>query len=224
MLNQKVLVLLLLASLLNISCEFNTSKQFPYHPPEYINDGLEVGTLAEVGLDTQMILNINERIKQGKYKEVHSMLIYKDGKLVFEEYYSGHKYQWDRPGYHGEYVAWDRDMLKFGIVYLHGGEWNGEQIIPGRWVEKSRIPYGNNTGIRIPIDDSCENGYPYTWWTNSISHSREEADIFAAGGRGGQSITVIPDKNMVVVFTGGNYSGRKGLHEILERFIFPASL
>jgi len=39
------------------------------------------------------------------------MLIYKDGKLVVEEYFDGHKYQWDASGHHGELVTWDRDML-----------------------------------------------------------------------------------------------------------------
>jgi len=387
----KAHILLFLAALLSICCERGLSDRFPYHAPEFIGDGLEVGTLGEVGLDTQMILNAAGRIMQGKYKEVHSMLIYKDGKLVFEEYYPGHQYQWDGPAYHGRSVEWNRDMmhtimscsksftsacigiavqegfiedvhqsifdylpdhqhlssaekskitiehlltmtsglkwnewgaphgtsandidriyfecsenpigcvlelpmvaepgreftyngggililgeilknasglridefamkylfeplgidsaswyefdngsiacegslylkprdmLKFGICYLNQGQWNGKQIIPGEWVEKSRVPYGNNTGIRIPIDDSGKNGYSYTWWTNELSKSREELDIFKANGWGGQSITVIPDKNMVVVFTGGNYAVRDKLHEILERYILPAS-
>ena len=388
----KAYLFLFLFSLLNISCQNNLSDQFPYNPPENINDGLEVGTLAEVGLDSQLILNAVGRIKHGKYKEVHSMLIYKDEKLVFEEYYPGFQFQWDGPGYHGEYVQWDRDrmhsamscsksftsacvgiavekgfiedvhqsifdylpdhqhlntagkdaitiehlltmtsglkwnewssahgtsandidriyfecsedpvscilglplvsepgkkftyngggiivlgeiiknasgmafddfslkylfeplgidsaswfqfdngsiasegslyltsrdMLKFGITYLNSGVWDDEQIVSEDWVEKSRVPFGNNTGIRIPIDDSGKNGYSYTWWTNELAHSREDVDIFSASGWGGQSITVIPDMNMVVVFTGGNYTGKKKLHEILERFVLPASL
>ena len=51
------------------------------------------------------------RLYKGKYKEVHSMLIHKDNKLVFEEYYKGHKYKWDAPKHHGEWVTWDRTML-----------------------------------------------------------------------------------------------------------------
>jgi CubicO group peptidase (beta-lactamase class C family) len=58
-----------------------------------------------------MITKAVGRIYQGKYKEVHSMLIFKDGKLVFEEYYEGHKYKWDGVNHHGELVTWDRDML-----------------------------------------------------------------------------------------------------------------
>jgi len=45
------------------------------------------------------------------YGEVHSMLIFKDNKLVFEEYLQGHKYQWDAPYHHGEWTIWNRKML-----------------------------------------------------------------------------------------------------------------
>lgn len=107
----KAHLILLLTALLNLGCEPGLSDQIAYDPPEFINDGLKVGTLAEVGLDSQMILNIVGRIRRGKHRELHSMLIYKDGKLVFEEYFPGHKYKWDGPGHHGEYVDWDRNML-----------------------------------------------------------------------------------------------------------------
>jgi len=53
---------------------------------------------------------VNE-IHRGKFKEVHSMLIFKDDKLVFEEYFQGHKYQWDAPYHHGEWVSWNRGMI-----------------------------------------------------------------------------------------------------------------
>ena len=50
-------------------------------------------------------------IHQGMYKEVHSMLIYKDDKLVFEEYFKGHKFKYDTTNHHGELVTWERDSL-----------------------------------------------------------------------------------------------------------------
>jgi len=46
----------------------------------------------------------------GRYPEVHSMLIFKDDKLVFEEYFAGHDYQWDGPNHHGELVNWNWSM------------------------------------------------------------------------------------------------------------------
>lgn len=82
-----------------------------YQPPENINDGLDVGTLEEVNIDLELIEKAVNNINRGKYREVHSVLIFKDGKLVLEEYFEGHKYQWDGPNHHGELVTWNRSML-----------------------------------------------------------------------------------------------------------------
>ncbi len=46
--------------------------------------------------------------------------------------------------------------------------------------------------------------------------------MFRANGWGGQVIMVLPEKEMVVVFTGGNYVTKSSLFEILQRFILPA--
>ena len=84
---------------------------YDYQPPENINDGLAVGTLDEVSIDSELIEKAMSDINRGKYGEVHSMLIFKDGKLVLEEYFQGHKYQWDAPKHHGELVAWNSSTL-----------------------------------------------------------------------------------------------------------------
>ena len=115
-----------------------------------------------------------------------------------------------------------REMLKFGVTYLNGGEWNGEQLIPSEWVERSAQAFNNNNGINIPIEDTGKNGYAYSWWTNELSYSGEKTMCFRAGGWGGQSIMVFPELDMVIVFTGGNYAVRSSLHKIVERYILPA--
>ncbi len=106
----KTILVLSIVSLLNISCDTNSGDSYPYNPPVYANDGLEVGTLEEVRIDSQAILKASERIHQGRHGEVHSMLIYKDNMLVFEEYFEGYKYKWDAPEYKGEHVNWNMDM------------------------------------------------------------------------------------------------------------------
>jgi CubicO group peptidase (beta-lactamase class C family) len=97
--------------LLNCSCEKEFSSQWIYGSPENINDGIEVSTLEEVHLDANLIAQAIGRIKNGKYGEVHSMLIYKDEKLVLEEYFPGHRYKWDAPNHHGEWIFWDKSTL-----------------------------------------------------------------------------------------------------------------
>ena len=84
---------------------------YTYQPPENINDGLNVGTLDEVSIDSELIEKAVNGINRGKYREVHSMLIFKDDKLVLEEYFEGHEYQWDAPDHHGELVTWNSSML-----------------------------------------------------------------------------------------------------------------
>jgi hypothetical protein len=93
------------------SCNSTNNHSYTYQSPEQTRDGIEVGTLEEVKLDTNGIVKAVKRIQGGRFGEVHSMLIYKDGKLVLEEYFPGHKYQWDAPGHHAELIDWNRDSL-----------------------------------------------------------------------------------------------------------------
>ncbi len=78
-----------------------------YRQPEEVDDGFVVGTLAEVGLDVAPLGKVVDDIQDGEYGEIHSMLIYKGGKLVFEEYFAGHDYDWAGPNFHGDWVNWD---------------------------------------------------------------------------------------------------------------------
>ncbi|MFH1321514.1 MAG: serine hydrolase [Bacteroidota bacterium] len=386
---KKSILLLLVFSLLFIGCAKDISSQWIYHSPENINDGIQVGSLVEVNMDSNLIVKAINRICRGKYKEVHSMLIYKNGKLVLEEYFQGHKYKWDARGYRGDLVNWNRDMshsnmsctksftsacigiavdqgfitdvhqsifdflpdhqylktdnkeyitiehlltmtsglawnewgaahgtaandidrlyfecddpvkcvlerpwwkepgrlftyngggmvilaeilknasnmnidefsmkylfqplgidntrwtqyengmfdaarslmltprdmLKFGVTYLNDGIWNDTRIISSEWIENSSKSYNNNIGIKVPLEDTGKCDYGYSWWINEFSHSGEKINIFRASGWGGQEIIVFPELEMVVVFTGGNYSAKSSLFEIVEKYVLPA--
>ena len=78
-----------------------------YNPPKSLNDGILVGTLNDVKIDSTKILEAINNIQCDTYGEVHSMLIFKDNQLVLERYFQGHKYQWDGPKYFGDLVQWD---------------------------------------------------------------------------------------------------------------------
>lgn len=94
--------------ILSVSCQEKYAHLYTYSQPKSINDGIQVGTLYEVNIDTILIASAVGKIFSGKYNEVHSMLIFKDKKLVFEEYFQGHRYKWDAPNHHGEMVNWDK--------------------------------------------------------------------------------------------------------------------
>jgi len=108
--NVLLFISIILSLLLNAGCQSGPSSLYTYQPPEEINDGISVSTLAEVNIDSELMEKLMNEINRGKYDEVHSLLIVKDNKLAFEEYFPGHKFQWDAPKAHGEPVNWDKSM------------------------------------------------------------------------------------------------------------------
>lgn len=62
---------------------------YSYKMPDLLSDGLEVANWNDVGLDTLKIQQLMEKIEIQGYKQLHSILIYKGGRLVLEEYYFG---------------------------------------------------------------------------------------------------------------------------------------
>lgn len=79
-------------------------------PPE-TGDGWATGTLAEVGIAAQPILDALTRIRRGDYNEIHGFLIVKDGRLVVEEYGRGRMYERGSPDNFGPVIDFDRDEL-----------------------------------------------------------------------------------------------------------------
>jgi len=129
----------------------------------------------------------------------------------------------------GSLTMTPRDMTKIGVTYLNEGVWNGRQIVPEQWVEKSATSFPANKGINIPGEDSGRVGYSYSWWikifpdswwARLFSNSEERINMFYAGDWGGQHIMVLPELNTVVVFTGGNYVTKRPPFKILENILY----
>jgi CubicO group peptidase (beta-lactamase class C family) len=99
------------------------------------------------------------------------------------------------------------DMAKLGYLYLKGGQWDGQQIVPAGWVAASTRAHI----AAAPITD----GYGYQWWVASSGY-------YTAAGYGGQHIFVQPELNMVVVFTSGMATAPTGTHQHLLDLIFEA--
>jgi CubicO group peptidase (beta-lactamase class C family) len=69
----------------------NSENSNQYAVPENLNDGLQTGSVVNSGLDTVLLREMMKKIIDGIYPNVHSILIIKDGKLVFEEYFYEYK-------------------------------------------------------------------------------------------------------------------------------------
>ena len=321
--------------------------EYSYQIPEKTNDGWEVASLSAVGIDVSVIEDVTENILNDQYKGIHSMLIVKDGFLVFEEYFKGYSsddlqnifsitksvsstltgiavdkgflqgvedsllsffpqynitdsikqklqlkhiltlttgFEWDEKTYpytdpknseyqmfqtddwmkfvlqrplshnpgetfnyntgsvhllssvfkkstglfanefaeqylfeplgitnyfwntdnqgfpctgatHGGLMMRIRDVAKYGFLYLNDGKWNNIQVIPEEWVEES-------TQKHIDIDD--ERGFGYLWWIGSFTMNGKEIPHFFAAGFGGQTIHIVPELDLMIVFTCWN--------------------
>jgi CubicO group peptidase (beta-lactamase class C family) len=99
----------------------------------------------------------------------------------------------------GLYLA-PRDLARFALLYLNKGEWNGRQVIPPAWVERSTRPWVDDVSPQDPDDNV---GYGYQWWVfNDGSDGRPV--MFGTWGWGGQFALVVPRLDLVAVFTGWN--------------------
>jgi CubicO group peptidase (beta-lactamase class C family) len=74
---------------------FNDPEGYQYQIPEKKNDGLEVGDLQKTFAHPDLILGMVKQTIKGNYPDVHSILIFKDNKLVLEEYF--YEYTEDKP-------------------------------------------------------------------------------------------------------------------------------
>lgn len=108
----------------------------------------------------------------------------------------------------GEMRMRPHDMAKIGYLYLNEGRWDGKQIVPSAWVEAS---------TRTHISATLQDGYGYQWWI-------DDSGVYMALGYGGQFIFVVPEQDMVVVFTSDlDESDFYVPQTLLNNFIIPAA-
>ena len=77
--------------------------------PENTGDGWETAALSSVGMDLGPFVELVQRIESGVYGEVHSVVVVKDSKLVFERYWPGHDFAPFATNYRGAYTRFDRN-------------------------------------------------------------------------------------------------------------------
>ena len=109
-----LLIPLILLGFLIGACEEDSSTNPPggnynYTMPEETGDGWETASLNSVGMNTSKIESLVNKIKSNTYEEVHSVVVIKNDKLVFEEYFPGHDFLYNGQNFHGAYIEFDRD-------------------------------------------------------------------------------------------------------------------
>jgi CubicO group peptidase (beta-lactamase class C family) len=82
-----------------------------------------------------------------------------------------------------------RDFARFGLLYLRDGVWDGSRLLPAGWVDSART---------MVSDDPEDGPYGAHWW----GVAGDSRGTFRASGYEGQSITVCPSLDLVVVRLG----------------------
>jgi CubicO group peptidase (beta-lactamase class C family) len=109
---------------------------------------------------------------------MHSMLVETD----MAGNYVGSSYGW----------ATTRDWAKFGLLYLHEGNWRGEQLFKPSWAKYVATPTNTSNGQ-----------YGGQFWLNSSGRFPDAPkDLYFASGFQGQMVAIFPSHDLVIVRMG----------------------
>jgi CubicO group peptidase (beta-lactamase class C family) len=122
-----------------------------------------------------------------------------------------------------------RDMAKLGLLYLHNGIWDGEQLVPADWVGASLTPQRDRAYYPLTSQTEEIEWYGYLWWLWKGAWFYGYRS-FQASGYGGQQVLVFPELDLILATTanlGGvdpesDIAQRTAIDELFVEVIFPA--
>lgn len=182
-------------SILLIGCIFSCKKEnviiehsYRYTTPLVFNDGLETGTLSSVGLDSVPIIKMMDYLNSDSSHTIHNILILKNSKLVFEEYFKGYKINYTAANLNGELMDYSRTTdhpmhsvsksvtsVIFGIAVKNGYITNLNKKIIDYFPEYADLLTGDKANITIHhlLTMTCglafdEQAYPYSDARNEL--------------------------------------------------------
>jgi len=119
------------------------------------------------------------------------------------------------------------DMLKFGVLHLEDGVWEGRRLLPGGWVVEATRNHVREAwiaptdGRRYPSRESISpetiqrlEGYGYQWW--KTAH-----DGYRATGLFGQHCIILPHMNAVIAMTAAMPPRQSPLLKLVWQHLVP---
>jgi CubicO group peptidase (beta-lactamase class C family) len=124
-----------------------------------------------------------------------------------------------------------RDFLKLGQTFLDGGVWGGHRVVPQSWASDSVAPHARISPATTGREGDAfrevywETDEGYAWHRLDVRSGEHSYPAYLANGNGGQLLIVLPQFDLVVMFTAGNY--QQGLwnrerDDIVGGMIVPA--
>ncbi|MGF1887594.1 beta-lactamase family protein [Photobacterium profundum] len=104
-----------------------------------------------------------------------------------------------------------RDMLKFGMLILNQGQYDGRQLLTHEWLNAATTA-------------QTQNGkYGYFWWTENFRLNGQEIKTISARGARGQFIFVMPELDLIVAITSSNTGQQRRVPlQFVPEYILPA--
>lgn len=112
------------------------------------------------------------------------------------------------------------ELAKIGQLYKNKGRWNGQQILPEEWVNKTLTR-------QIQITERKNEFYGYLFWNKTYTVNGKDYETFYCAGNGGNKIFIFKDLPITVVITAKAYNrpyGHSQVDKMMEEYILPALL
>ncbi|OQP56757.1 serine hydrolase domain-containing protein [Niastella populi] len=110
------------------------------------------------------------------------------------------------------------DFAKYGQLYKNEGKWNGEQLIPKEWVNKTFTKHRHISGRNNEY-------YGYLFWNKTFLVKNKTFEAFYCAGNGGNHIVIFKDQPLVIVVTASAYGqsyAHPQVNRIITEYILPA--
>ena len=112
------------------------------------------------------------------------------------------------------------DYAKYAQLYKNGGTWNGKQILPQQWVQKT-------FSHQIQIPERDKEFYSYLFWNKTVLYKGKNYETYYCAGNGGNEFIIFKDLPIVIIITSKAYNkpyGHPQADRIVQDFILPAIL
>jgi CubicO group peptidase (beta-lactamase class C family) len=111
-----------------------------------------------------------------------------------------------------------RDFMKFTQLFLNDGKWEERQIVSREWAQRS------GAALRV-LSPTSGQTYGYLWNSVAYPYRGRKLHAYFPGGNGGQVYIGIPELDLLIAFTGGNYADSvlfRAQREFVPDDILPA--
>lgn len=108
------------------------------------------------------------------------------------------------------------DLAKYGQLYQNKGLWNGKQLLPKDWVEKS-------FSHQISVTEG--EYYGYLFWNKIYRVNGKDYEVYYCSGNGGNKVIVFKNQPWVFVITATAYNmpySHSQVDKIIQNYLIPA--